>query len=67
MRNETKIKGDRNILIQDSKNSDIKIDSLPKSKIQKSKYQTIGLIVAIVTLIITIIIGWDNILKFFKP
>lgn len=67
MRNEAKIKGDRNILIQDSKNSDIKIDSLPKSKRQKSKYQTIGLIVAIVTLIITIIIGWDNILKFFKP
>lgn len=67
MKKEAKIKGDRNILIQDSKDSDIKIDTLPKKKNQKTKYQTIGIIVAIVTLIITIIIGWENIIKIFRP
>ncbi len=35
-------------------------------KNKSKKYQLIGIIIAILGLIVTIIIGWDKILKFFK-
>jgi hypothetical protein len=67
MTNNAKIEGNDNVLIQDSKKSQINIKTSPIIKKSKFNYQLLKLIIAIVTLIVSIIIGWDYIIKFFKP
>ena len=65
MRNESKIKGDKNFVFQEIRNS--KIDTLNK-KIDlptKRNYAIIGIVLTLLGLIATIVIGWDNIIKFF--
>lgn len=62
MKNKSRIQGDNNSVYQEITNSNI--DSLDSPKHSKS-YVIIGIIVAILTLIATLIIGWENIEKFF--
>ncbi len=62
MKNETKIKGDRNQVFQGIKKSQINTNTEePKNK----NLTIISILIAAVALIVTIIIGWDNIIKFF--
>lgn len=62
MKNKSRIQGDNNSVYQGIKNSNV--DSLDSPKHSKS-YVIIGITVAILTLIATLIIGWENIEKFF--
>lgn len=65
MENNTNIKGDRNIVVQESENSRINIRSNSRKASKKEIYALIGLIIAVLGLFATIIIGWDNIINFF--
>lgn len=65
MDNNTNIKGDKNIVVQESDNSKIIIRSNSKKASKKDIYALIGLIIAVLGLFVTIIIGWDNIINFF--
>jgi len=65
MKIETKIKGDKNIVIQGIKNSKINIQNENKDLTNKRTYTLIGIIITVLGLIATIIIGWDNIINFF--
>lgn len=65
MKNETRIKGDKNIVVQGIKNSKVDIQNRNKNLGDRQIYTWIGIIVAVLGLIATIIIGWDNILNFF--
>ena len=66
MRNQSSIKGNKNIVIQDVKSSNNIVNGT-KSQNRKSKlYTIVGLVIAAMALIATIIVGWDNILKFFQ-
>lgn len=63
---EINIKGDKNIVIQDSKDSNISTnDSNFNKGSKKNTIGWIGLVIAIASLLVAVIIGWDNILKFF--
>lgn len=55
MKNKSKINGDGNFVFQKNEN-----------KPNKQKYVIAGLIVAVITLVATLIIGWDNIILFFS-
>jgi len=55
MKNSSKIKGEGNVVSQNIEN-----------KSNKQKHIITGLIIAILTLLATIIIGWDNIQIFFS-
>jgi len=65
MKNEANIKGDSNVVIQGSKSSKINLQNQEAGSSKKKNYAIIGLIVAILGVIATIIIGWDNIINFF--
>lgn len=65
MKDKSKISGDKNVVIQNTKDSDIKIGEFNTDK-QKSSYQLIGIIIGAVSIIVAIIIGWEEILKFIK-
>jgi hypothetical protein len=62
MTNKSKIKGDNNSVFQGIKKSNIDIKS---TNGKNNNYVIIGIIIAILTLLTTVIIGWDNIEKFF--
>lgn len=66
MNNKTKIKGDSNFVFQDIKKSKIglKNESVENIETSNNKYAVIAIIVAIIGVIVTIIIGWDNIINF---
>lgn len=62
--NKIEIIGDNNQVFQDIKKSSI--DNSKKSYLPSdSKWTIISVVAAIVSLVVTIIIGWDDILKFF--
>lgn len=65
MKNKANIKGDRNFVFQGINKSKIDLNNETVES-SKSKYAVIAIIVAIVGIIISIIIGWDNILNFFN-
>lgn len=65
MNNESKIKGDGNYVIQGTKKSKINIENGNRKLSNKQRYTWIGILIAVVGLFATIIIGWDNIIKFF--
>jgi hypothetical protein len=63
MRNKSKIKGNNNSVYQEVNDSKIStLNSMPETK---NNYSIIGIVIAILTLLISIIIGWDNIENFF--
>lgn len=64
MENKAKIAGDKNTVIQGVKKSDVDINS--NNQQTKNKGTIVGTVIAVVGVIITVIVGWDNILKFFK-
>ena len=66
--NEANIKGDNNYVLQDNKNSDISIKNENNNSSSISRKNIIGLVSLVFTIlafIVSIIIGWDNIIKFF--
>lgn len=61
------IKGNNNQVINDIKNSRINSDSVNQGTDTKMKWSTwIAIIIGALTLIATCIIGWDEIVGFFK-
>lgn len=61
------IKGNNNQVINDIKNSRINSDSVKQGNDTKMKWSTwIAIIIGALTLIATCIIGWDEIVGFFK-
>ena len=61
------IKGNNNQVINDIKNSRINSDSVNQGNDTKMKWSTwIAIIIGALTLIATCIIGWDEIVGFFK-
>lgn len=65
MKNETKIKGDKNIVFQGNKNSKVNIQNENTKTQDNQSYTILGVIIALIGIIATVIIGWDNIIKFF--
>lgn len=65
MNNETEIKGNDNFVFQGNRDSKINVQNKNQDLSKKQKYALIGLIVAIIGVISTIIIGWSNIVNFF--
>ena len=65
MKNETKIKGDKNFVFQGNKNSKFNIQNENTKNQEKQTYTILGVIITFVGIIATVIIGWDNIIKFF--
>jgi hypothetical protein len=65
MRNESKIKGDRNFVLQGNRNSKIDRTSKNENLPIERNYSLFGIVITLLGLIATIIIGWDNIIKFF--
>ncbi len=63
MKNKVKIKGNENFVAQGSRNS--KVEFKKNNSLSKSTYTLIGVILAFLGLIITVITGWDSIIKFF--
>ena len=66
MNNDAKIKGDKNLILQGIRDSSINVKGKTVQKKQSNVYAIIGIIVALITATVTIIIGWDNIIKFFQ-
>lgn len=63
-KNRINITGDDNQVFQDIRNSSI--DTSKKSFLPSdSKWSVISVVVAIISVVVAIIIGWDEILKFF--
>lgn len=60
--NKAKIKGDGNTVFQDIKKS--RIDTF-KGKEKNNTSTIIGIVIALVGVIVTIIVGWEEILSFF--
>lgn len=65
MKNKLDIKGDGNFVAQGVKNSKINFQNISKTKEGKTSYGFLGLVIALLTLIATLIVGWDNIINFF--
>lgn len=65
MKNKSKITGDKNLVIQNSKDSKIRVNEANPEK-QKINYQLIGIIIGIVSIIVAVIIGWEEIINFIK-
>jgi len=66
-RNNVSINGDGNIIVQGINDSKVILNSKEKTNNNSKKEKKsviIGIVVAILSLIVTIIIGWDNIIKF---
>ena len=63
MKHESKIKGDGNFVFQGIKKS--KIDIQNGNHSDKPKIGWIGILIAAIGVIVTIIVGWDEIIKFF--
>lgn len=66
MKNKAEIKGSKNIIIQGTKDSGINLGNKGGAKTGNSNYAIIAIAIAAIGVIATIIIGWDNILNFFK-
>ena len=58
MKNKSKITGNKNIVIQGS--------HIQTTDSKKKSYTVVGIIIAFVTLVIAIIVGWNNIVEFFN-
>lgn len=65
MNNESEIKGDDNFVFQGNRDSKINVQNKNRDLQKKQKYALLGLIVAILGVILTLIIGWNNIVNFF--
>ena len=65
MKNETNIKGDKNYVFQGNKNSKVNIKNDNTKTQGKHTYAILGVIIAIIGIVASVIIGWDNIIKFF--
>ena len=65
MNNETEIKGNDNFVFQGNRDSKINVQNKNRDLPKKQKYALIGLIVAVLGVIATIVIGWSNIVNFF--
>jgi len=65
MNNESRIKGNGNFVLQGAKNSKINIKTSNLKSLNKQKLTWIAFLISILGLIATIIIGWENIIKFF--
>ena len=65
MKNESKIKGNKNYVLQNNHKSKININTKIKKIGKKEKYGLISILIGLIGLIATIIIGWENIIKFF--
>lgn len=63
--NKAKIKGDSNTVIQGSKNSEVNTGEITDKK-KVDMYQIVGIIIAILALVVTVIAGWDEIVNFFS-
>jgi hypothetical protein len=66
MKNHSTIKGNRNIVVQDIEGSNINVNRTKHHNRKSKLYTIIGLVITALALIATIIVGWDNILKFFQ-
>lgn len=66
MRNNSSIKGNRNIVVQDVDSSNINVNNTKYHNRRVKPSTIIGLVITALALIATIIIGWDNIIKFFQ-
>lgn len=63
MGNKSKINGDGNVVVQGSSNT--KVNSGSNSKTPNDfNYQRWGIILTIISIVIAIIVGWDNIAEF---
>jgi hypothetical protein len=65
MSNDARIKGNDNFVFQGNRNSKINLQNKNQNLPPKQNYALIGLIVAILGVISTIIIGWSNIVNLF--
>jgi len=66
MDNEVRIDGDRNKVFQSIEKSKIELKQGEDPKTPtKPKTGLIGIVIALLALIATVIIGWDDIIKFF--
>jgi len=63
--NESKIDGNDNTIIQGNKRSKIDIGQT-KNKSKVNNYPLIGIIISIIAIFVTLIIGWDEFLIFFR-
>lgn len=64
---DIKIKGDNNQVFSQVKNSKIIGKNMAEGETSGQKWRTwIALLIAVLTLIATCIIGWDEIAKFFN-
>ena len=65
--NSAMITGNNNTVIQGTKDSEINMESknVKNEPINKKNYTKLIIILAILSLIATVIIGWDNIINFF--
>ena len=65
MGNKSEIKGNGNFVLQGIKKSKVGIQNKSEDSNGNRTYGIIGIVLAFLTLLATMIIGWDNILKFF--
>lgn len=65
MENLSKISGDKNVVIQNTKNSKIRVNERNSGN-QKNNYQLIGIILGVISILVAVIIGWEEIIKFIK-
>ena len=65
-KNETRIKGDKNSVLQGIRNSRIRVQNDNKYNPNKNSLTFWGIIIALLGLVAAIIIGWDSIIKFFE-
>lgn len=66
MKNSAKTTGNGNNVFQDISSSEINIHTNKEKKAQRRTYKRIGIIIAILTLLVSIILGWDSIVQFFR-
>ncbi len=63
MGNKSKINGDSNVVVQGSSNTNVNSRSNSKTP-NDFNYQRWGIILTIISIVIAIIVGWDNIAEF---
>ena len=63
MGNKAKIKGDGNVVVQDSENTRVNSRKEPEPS-NKVNYQLIGIILTVASIIIAVIVGWEQIAEF---
>ena len=64
-RNISKIEGNNNVVQQGKKNS-LQMDSKHANDNHRHIYEIAGFWIAVVTLFVAIIVGWDEIIKFIR-